>query len=164
MKHMTPMSETRPPEVDSLLSSLVDLVSAWTSNSFQARIAQGVGLAINESDVRTIHTLGTLGEARPAELAEAVYASRPTISKSLARLTEAGLITRRASENDGRASHITLTPKGADAYTQLVDAGIGLVQQALAEVPEMRAHAAAFTRFVTALRSTTPPAPTHLTP
>lgn len=161
---MTPMSETRPPEVDSLLSSLVDLVSAWTSNLFQARIAQGVGLAINESDVRTIHTLGTLGEARPAELAEAAHASRPTISKSLARLTEAGLITRRASENDGRASHITLTPKGADAYTQLVDAGIGLVQQALAEVPEMRAHAAAFTRFVTALRSTTPPAPTHLTP
>lgn len=154
------MGTARKPaasEVHELLDAMVDLVSTWTSNSVQARIADSVGLSMNESDVRTIHTLGRLGDARPAELASAVHASRPTISKSLARLADAGLIARRAASTDGRGAHITLTPEGEAAYKKLVEAGIDMMQQALSSVPEMRGHTKAFTRFVTALRSTTNP-------
>lgn len=147
--------EPTPSEVNDLLAAMVDLVSTWTSSSLQARIARNVGLAISEGDVRTIHTLGRLGEARPAELADAVHASRPTMSKSLARLSDAGLIARRTAVTDGRGAHITLTAEGKAAYEKLVDAGLVMMRQSLAEVPEMSGHTEVFTRFVQALRSTT---------
>lgn len=89
-------------EVDELLSAMVELVSAWSSLTVQGRITDRIGLDINESDVRLLHTIGRLGAVRPAQLADALQVSRPTISKSLIRLGMAGLTTRRTAHDDRR--------------------------------------------------------------
>ena len=139
------------PEVGDLLSAMVALVSTWSSLSTQARVAQGVGLDMNESDVRSLHTIGRLGEVRPAELADWLHISRPTASKSLARLGSAGLIRRRPDPSDRRGTTIELSDAGTEAYERLVDAGIEMVRQALDTEPSMYEHADSFMRFARAL-------------
>ena len=54
---------------DELLAALVELVSAWSSPAVQARIAQRIGLDINESDIRSLYqyitSLGDAGDPMP---------------------------------------------------------------------------------------------------
>lgn len=140
--------------ISDLLTAMVELVSTWASLSTQAQVAQGVGLSLSEGDVRSIHTIGRLGEVRPTKLADLLQISRPTASKSLSRLTSAGLIERSSASDDRRGSIIRLTAAGQQAYDQLVEAGMDMVEQALDSVPGMRAHANSFIQFAQALRAT----------
>ena len=142
---------------DELLAALVELVSAWSSPAVQARIAQRIGLDINESDIRSLHTIGRLGPVRPAALAAELHLSRPTVSKSLARLGAAGLIERREVERDLRASEIELSETGRDAYDRLAAVGVDMVEHALAEASASRIDASAFVHFTRALRAMAAP-------
>jgi len=139
-------------EVERVLSALVDLVSAWSSPAVQTKIARGVGLEINENDVRALHTLGRLGgETRPAGHAEELHLSRPTMSKALGRLAAAGLVTRSPSASDRRAADVSLTVAGYEAYRGLVAAGAALVRNARAQTSAVEADAVV--RFTRALRA-----------
>lgn len=142
-------------QAEGLLDALVSLMSVWSSLPVQGAIASKMGLEIGEADVRTLHTLGRLGPVRPARIANELHLSRPTASKSIARLAAAGLVTRRAAAGDGRAVEIELTKAGAAGYRRLVEAGIEMVERALGEVPLKDAEAASITRFAAALREST---------
>lgn len=162
-----PHSQLPREAISDLLTAMVELVSTWSSLSTQARVAHGVGLNLNEADVRSLHTIGRLGETRPAHLANILQTSRPTTSKSLTRLTAAGFIERSGASDDRRASIIRLTADGHKAYEQLVEAGMAMVEQALDSVPGMHAHTDSFVQFAQALRATnTPdsPNPTNTSP
>ncbi len=90
-------AEVQEPQAAELLDALVSLVASWSSPVVQGEIATRMGLSINEADVRTLHTIGRFGSLRPAQLAAELYLTRPTTSKSLARLAGAGLIERRSA-------------------------------------------------------------------
>lgn len=149
-----PHTQLPQETVGDLLTAMVELVSTWSSLSTQTQVAQGVGLNLSEGDVRSLHTIGRLGEIRPAGLADLLQISRPTASKSLNRLTTAGLIERSEASDDRRASIIRLTVSGRKAYERLVEAGMTMVEQALESVPEMHTHADSFIQFAQALRAT----------
>ena len=132
-----------------VLSSLVALVTAWTSVATQGRIARQVGITIPEADIRALYTLGRLGgPVRPAALADELQITRPTMSKMIARLTAEGLVDRTglprdASAHDGRGALVALAPAGQTAYRALVDAGEAMVAAALREIATADAHVVA---------------------
>ncbi|MCA0378151.1 MAG: MarR family transcriptional regulator [Actinobacteria bacterium] len=145
-------AEVHEPQAADLLDALVSLVASWSSPVVQGEIAKRMGLSINEADVRTLHTIGRFGSLRPAQLAAELYLTRPTTSKSLARLAGADLIERRSATDDARAAEITLTPDGLAVYERLVAAGIAMVEQAIAEVHPGSSEAASIAQFARALR------------
>ena len=117
-------AEVQEPQAAELLDALVSLVASWSSPVVQGEIATRMGLSINEADVRTLHTIGRFGSLRPAQLAAELYLTRPTTSKSLARLAGAGLIERRSATDDARAADyrelqmlLISDPAGIDLFT-----------------------------------------------
>jgi len=123
-----------------VLSSLVELVTAWTSVATQGRIATQVGVTIPETDIRALYTLGRVGGAiRPSALADELQIARPTMSKMISRMTGEGLaerteLPRNAATGDGRGALVALTPAGQAAYRALVDAGQVMVSAALGDL------------------------------
>lgn len=76
-------------------------------------------LTLNEAENETL---------RMSELAEAVLLSNSGMSRRVAALVSAGLVTRKQSERDGRVFRVTITAKGRKAldatwkrYKPLID-------------------------------------------
>ena len=117
-----------------LLTSLTGLMSRWSSRDFQTRISAACGVPLDATAVRAVYTLGLRGgSARPSEIADEVHLSRPSASKLIARLRDAGLIERDRDESDGRAGIVALTPAGRQAFDRLFDAGVQMIGHAIAQ-------------------------------
>lgn len=69
-----------------------------------------------------------------AELAVVCGAEPPTISVSTRKLEEAGLVRRRPSERDARASIVELTDDGRALVPQLMAAWTSLAERTVAEL------------------------------
>ncbi len=52
------------------------------------------------------------------ELAEAMHISAASIAVTVKRIEKAGLITRTPDETDSRKNHLSVTPKGKDAFME----------------------------------------------
>lgn len=89
-----------------------------------------------------------------AELADAMYVTRPSISALLDRLERRGFIRREVSPDDRRGIRIFLEPAGREAVTSLRPAIRRYVAEIVAELSdeEAAAIAKAFERFVLAGR------------
>ena len=73
------------------------------------------GLGEGDFDVlATLRRAGAPFERAPGELAEHTMVTTGGMTKRIDRLERAGLVTRRASERDGRGRVVALTPKGRD--------------------------------------------------
>jgi DNA-binding MarR family transcriptional regulator len=73
------------------------------------------GLAEGEFDVlATLRRAGSPYERAPSQLARFTMVTTGAMTKRLDRLVEAGLVTRRASEIDGRGRVVALTPAGLE--------------------------------------------------
>lgn len=116
-----------------VLSSLTHLMVQWSSLALQAQFVHDVGVAIDPIDIQPLYVLGLGGPRRASDLAADLRLSRPTMSKQLARLATAGLITRHPDPDDGRATIIALSDSGARAYAALVDSGLEMVHQVMAD-------------------------------
>ncbi|MCD2443660.1 MarR family transcriptional regulator [Agromyces sp. SYSU K20354] len=137
-----------------LLASLTHLISRWSSSDLQRRVAHGVGIELDATEVRAIYTLGLRGgSARPSELADELHLTRPTASKLLARLVADGLVEKSDDPRDGRASVVALSATGARAYGELARAGREMIAHALADwdAREAEAFGALLRRFVQGL-------------
>ncbi|MBD3940139.1 MarR family transcriptional regulator [Microbacterium sp. NEAU-LLC] len=154
------------PRAD-LLSSLTRLMSRWSSSTVQARIASGVGVALDPTEIRAVYTLGIHGgAARPSELADELNVTRPTTSKLIARLLADGLVTRTAHPDDGRATTVAFTGRGRDAFHRLVTAGQIMVDHVLDDwtPAEIDAFGGLLRRFVDGLLTESPVPLTHADP
>ncbi|WP_022899993.1 MarR family winged helix-turn-helix transcriptional regulator [Humibacter albus] len=140
------------PELE-LLAALTALVANWGSVATQEEIALRAGVAVEPGDVQPLYALGRTGPQRSSTLADTLRLSRPTMSKQLRRLAAAGLIDRSADAADGRASIVSLSTAGAEAYRRLVREGVVMVRGALSEWDAAGADAFArnLSRFVAAL-------------
>lgn len=119
---LTSVSKIRELE-SSAVASLVRLVGYWTSDAFQHSLADGAGIQIDTRDIPMLFLLGRSVSLRPRALARALRVSAGSISKSAARLVEAGYVVRLAVPGDDRGSLITLTPEGSSAAWSLYDQG-----------------------------------------
>ena len=142
-----------------LLSSLTRLMAHWSLVTRQEAIAHEAGLTIDAGDIQPVYLLGLAGPHRAGDLAVELRLTRPTMSKQLARLESAGLITRSPDPTDGRATIVSLTAEGSRVYDLLVTRGLEMVDDALHDwdATERRVFAELTRRFVTAVGIDLPP-------
>ncbi|MCR2764971.1 MarR family winged helix-turn-helix transcriptional regulator [Microbacterium sp. zg.B48] len=152
--------ETRDQSEAVVLSGLTRLMAQWSALALQARFVPDVGVTLDPVDIQPLYALGLSGQRRASELATELRVSRPTISKQLARLHAAGLITRHPDPTDGRAMIIALSDSGADVYAALVDSGLQMVRHIMADWSrdERRRLAELVQRFVATASAITHPA------
>ena len=77
------------------------------------RLRQEAGAGLSPSLTAALATSDRHGPPTPSELALRERVQRPTVTRVLARLEEAGLVTRAADPGDRRSALVTVTPAGA---------------------------------------------------
>ena len=120
------------PYSDDVVSSLVRIISIWTSAGYQRELAHFSGLPRDDNAIPAIYRLAALGPQRTSALAADLHIPAPTASRLLSRLADAGLAQRIADPDDARASIVTLTDAGAELAHTLFGAGDELMGGLLA--------------------------------
>src|SRR5437764_15191670 len=76
------------------------------------RLRQEAGVDLSPSQTATLATIERRGPITPSELAACERIQRPTATRVIARLEEAGLVSRAADPADGRSSLLSITAEG----------------------------------------------------
>ena len=77
------------------------------------RLRQEAGTGLSPSLTAALASVERCGPLTPSELAAAERVRRPTITRVLARLEDAGLISRTPDPADRRSTLVAITPAGA---------------------------------------------------
>jgi DNA-binding MarR family transcriptional regulator len=77
------------------------------------------GLRMPAARLSALATLAAHGPMRPGDLAAREQVSPPTLSRTLALLSEAGLVGRTTDPADQRATLLTVTPAGYDVLARV---------------------------------------------
>ncbi len=77
------------------------------------RLRQEAGTGLSPSLTGALATVDRCGPLTPSELAHLERVARPTVTRVLIRLEEAGLITRTPDPADRRSTLVAVTPAGA---------------------------------------------------
>ena len=76
------------------------------------RLRQEAGADLTPSQTAALATIEKHGPLTPSELANRERVQRPTVTRVMGRLEEAGLITRAADPTDRRSSLVSISPEG----------------------------------------------------
>ena len=106
-------SSSRPLETD--LATRLRLAITRTAR----RLRQEAGEALSPSQGAALAVIERHGPLTPTELAARERIQRPTATRVLARLEEAGLVVRAADPADRRSSLVSVSPAGAALLEQL---------------------------------------------
>jgi DNA-binding MarR family transcriptional regulator len=85
------------------------------------RMRQQVGAGLTPTQGAALVTIDCHGPLTPSELAAREKIQRPTATRVLARLEEAGLVTRTIDPDDRRSSLLTSTPAGRELLDSVRD-------------------------------------------
>jgi DNA-binding MarR family transcriptional regulator len=83
------------------------------------RLRQEAGTDLGPSQTAALATLDRHGPLTPSELARMERIQRPTATRIVARLQEAGLVDRVDDPADGRSFTVSVTPKGHELMNKL---------------------------------------------
>jgi DNA-binding MarR family transcriptional regulator len=83
------------------------------------RLRQEAGTDLSPSQTAALATIERHGPLTPSELATHERIQRPTATRVIARLEEAGLVERAADPTDGRSSLVSMTAEGRALLEQL---------------------------------------------
>jgi DNA-binding MarR family transcriptional regulator len=78
------------------------------------RLRQEAGEELSPSQTAALATIDRHGPLTPSELAARERIQRPTVTRVVARLEEAGLVQRTRDPQDGRSSLVALSPAGRE--------------------------------------------------
>ena len=78
------------------------------------RLRQEAGEELSPSQAAALATIDRHGPLTPSELAARERIQRPTATRVIARLEEAGLVDRTRDPDDGRSSVVGLAPGGRE--------------------------------------------------
>ncbi len=100
-----------PPDFDPDLIlralSLLRRVSAATNDWQRSQLQEG--FTIHQAMV--LHHLVSHGDATPSDLAAWMHVARGSVTPTVKRLEDLGLLTRRVDEHDGRKQWLSATPE-----------------------------------------------------
>jgi DNA-binding MarR family transcriptional regulator len=82
------------------------------------RLRQQSGEGLTPSQTSALSAIERNAPLTPSELATIERVQRPTATRVLNALTEAGLVTREADPGDGRITRVKLTPAGTDVLAR----------------------------------------------
>jgi DNA-binding MarR family transcriptional regulator len=91
---------------------------------------------ITLTQLSALYTLGSCQAMTPSELAASERVRPPSMTRVIASLEEAGLVSRRQHPTDGRQSIIELTVAGADLLAEEASARERWLDKRLAELTE----------------------------
>jgi DNA-binding MarR family transcriptional regulator len=97
------------------LSVRLRLVIARTAR----RLRQEAGEELSPSQAAALATIDRHGPLTPSELADRERVKRPTATRVIARLEEAGLVHRTRDPQDGRSSLVALSPAGREVLDRV---------------------------------------------
>ena len=83
------------------------------------RLRQEAGDDLSPSSAAALATIERRGPLAPSELAELERVKRPTITRVVTRLEEAGLVERTGDPADGRASLVSITREGSELLRRI---------------------------------------------
>src|SRR5215213_582766 len=83
------------------------------------RLRQEAGTDLSPSLSAALATVDRFGPLTPTELAARERVQRPTITRVVCRLEEAGLVSRAADPADGRSALITVSPAGRQVLAEI---------------------------------------------
>ena len=83
------------------------------------RLRQEAGGDLTPSSAAALATIERRGPLAPSELAEIERVKRPTITRVVARLEEAGLVERTGDPDDGRAFLVSVTREGSELLRRI---------------------------------------------
>lgn len=78
------------------------------------RLRQQAGEELSPSQAAALATINRHGPLTPSELATRERIKRPTATRVIARLEEAGLVDRTRDPEDGRSSLVAISPAGRE--------------------------------------------------
>jgi DNA-binding MarR family transcriptional regulator len=84
----------------------------WTITRMARRLRQEAGTDLGPSQVAAMATIERHGPLSPSELAERERIKRPTATRIVGHLEEAGLVERIKDPEDGRGAILSVTPAG----------------------------------------------------
>jgi DNA-binding MarR family transcriptional regulator len=138
------LAQTHTP-VDLELAARLRLAITRTAR----RMRQEAGADLGPSQVTALASVERRGPLAPSELASLESIRRPTVTRIVARLAEAGLVERTADPEDGRGALVSITAEGSALLKRLRRAKTAYLAQHLGDLdPE---DAAALERAVEVL-------------
>jgi DNA-binding MarR family transcriptional regulator len=84
----------------------------WTITRMARRLRQEAGTDLGPSQVAALATIERHGPLSPSELAQMEWIKRPTATRIVRHLEEAGLVERIKDPEDGRGSILSVTTAG----------------------------------------------------
>jgi DNA-binding MarR family transcriptional regulator len=84
----------------------------WAVTRLARRLRQEAGTDLGPSQTAALATVERHGPLSPSELAEIERIRRPTVTRIVRHLEQAGLIERVTDPQDGRASILSVTAEG----------------------------------------------------
>jgi DNA-binding MarR family transcriptional regulator len=111
------------------------------------RLRQEAGTDLSPSQVSALATIERHGPLAPSELAERERIKRPTATRILARLVEAGLVERIPDPADGRSAIVSASSEGRALVRRLRQRKTAYLARTMRDLPaddrEVLARAAA---------------------
>ena len=102
------------PATASALAARLRLAVARTAR----RLRQEAGTGLTPTALAALGSIERHGPLTPSDLAARERVQRPTVTGVLARLEEAGLVTRTPDPADRRSALVALTPAGAELLAE----------------------------------------------
>ena len=100
------------------------------------RLRQSAGSELGASSVAALATIERAGPLTPSELADAERIKRPTATKVVSRLEDAGLVSRAPDPSDGRCSLISVTAAGTEMLRELRGRKDAFLAERLENLPD----------------------------
>ena len=91
---------------------------------------------VDKAGLAVVHEARRLGIFRPSDLAGQMRLDLSTISRHLRSLELQGMVQRIPDPDDARAQRISLTTRGCDVLTRLLNHRAAVIREAIAHWPE----------------------------
>ncbi len=105
-------------------------------NRTARRLRQEAGTELGPASIAALATIERSGPLISSEVARIEGIQRPTATRILGRLAEAGLVTRTADPDDGRCSIVQITPEGRKSLNRLRKRKTAYLARKMRELPD----------------------------
>jgi DNA-binding MarR family transcriptional regulator len=103
-------------------------------NRLQRRMRQQSLAGLSPAQASALGSVSRLGSPTLGELAAIEMVQPPTMTRIVASLAEAGMVTRSTDDTDRRSARVRVTPAGMDAIARIRDLKDAFLVQRLAQL------------------------------
>jgi DNA-binding MarR family transcriptional regulator len=122
------MTEPAPAfDLEEFLPYLLNQAAEATSHGFQSRYRDRHGFT--RTQWRVLANLGKFGAMTARDICAISHIEKTKVSRAVAALEQAAILSRTPSETDRRAEVLSLTPRGLEIFAELGQLAVGFDRQ-----------------------------------